>query len=815
VSRYIAGHHYRGWYMSKAQCLTTNQLISFLSRKLVIINAVILLVVILVIGFFWGHGVRRSFEELQSVEVEKQAHMVRVLIDDQRERLGELSIDYSQWSATYNFMAERNQAYLDETFETFHYDQLRLNYIALLDADGMVVWTGGKTKDESPYVDPISSEFWAKKEMDLYDFEDGSDFNTGILCTRYGPMLTAISQVIEGKDSNTCRGFVVFGALLKDFPHRVLSSLESKTYFSDCSADQKIVEGSNLSVQQVFDSGLFLLPARNNSVTAFFAMESLQPEQFLVARLDTPLNMTTRGSDILENMFFVVVVVMVISVVVLFYVFKRSIFTPLSSSLEHTLGLLQERERELTSILNSIPDIIYYKDPNGKYIGGNSAFQEYVGKYSRELIGLTDYDFFEQDIAKSNQIKDMEVMCSCMLSVTEEVIKFPCGVTLQLEMIKAPYFDEKGGMVGLIGIGRDIAERKALEESLVEARNKAERATRARSEFLANMSHEIRTPMNGVVTMAEMICDQQLSHKAEECAVTIRDSSKILLGELNDILDFSKIEEGKLDVNIQPFPCMKMVKEVVALYSNRADAKGIVLTYNYSDTAPQYASGDELRIRQVLGNIISNAIKFCPEGAVEIEVYKDRDKWFFKVSDTGIGMTEDQISRVFDKFEQANSSITQRFGGTGLGLSISKKLVELMGGELHVESEFGAGTVFTAILPLGEADVDDVVVEIISRDDDVNINARVLLADDNRFNNSHFGFHFEAESLYDPSSLSDLRIFCSKTAQLSLVFRRNSLNMSNIRLISAKNRRCWNCFSRRIPKSDRLLAQGNAPMSLT
>ena len=430
----------------------------------------------------------------------------------------------------------------------------------------------------------------------------------------------------------------------------------------------------------------------------------------------------------------------------IFYLYTsiKNIFViPIQNSLDKTSSEFVEQQLQFHSILNSIPEIIFYKDPDGKYMGANSAYEELVGRYGDDLVGLTDNDLFPTDVANKFRMKDMEVMCSCMLDVNEEVVMYPCGMTKDLEMIKVPYFDDQGGLIGLIGLGRDITDRKELEESLVAARNKAESATRARSEFLANMSHEIRTPMNGVVTMAELICDQQLTSKVKECAVTIRDSSKILLGVLNDILDFSKIDEGKLDVCSEPFSCKKMVTDMVALYMDRADAKGVDLIFDYADSIPLCARGDELRIRQVLANIISNAIKFCPQGQVSFVVaYVDR-QWSFTVTDTGIGMTDEQLSRVFTEFEQANSSIGQRFGGTGLGLAISKKLTELMGGSLEVESVFGAGSTLTVKLPLEIAGDDEVGVDAITSTESVSLHAKILLAEDNKFNKAAFSMFFE------------------------------------------------------------------------
>ncbi|BCZ47171.1 hypothetical protein psyc5s11_32380 [Clostridium gelidum] len=323
--------------------------------------------------------------------------------------------------------------------------------------------------------------------------------------------------------------------------------------------------------------------------------------------------------------------------------------------------------------------------------------------------------------------------------------------------------DQSGKSVRFIGVLQNISERKMIEVELKAAKEEAEEASLAKSQFLANMSHEIRTPMNAIMGLTHLISQSDLNDYQENYISKIESSSKTLLRIINDILDFSKIEAKKLEIENIKFNLDKVFENVSTLYTPSATGKGIDINFDIMEGIPDVLKGDPLRLEQILSNLVTNAIKFTSFGEVNVEVriaeeQEDKIKLHFNVKDTGIGLTKEQIERLFTAFTQADNSMTRKYGGTGLGLTITKQLVNLMKGEIWVESEYGEGSIFKFIIEFDK--VSNIIRPSYESHPDLH-GKKVLVIDHNKtslmiLERMLRSFLFEVKALRDPFEAIEL-----------------------------------------------------------
>jgi PAS domain S-box-containing protein len=403
---------------------------------------------------------------------------------------------------------------------------------------------------------------------------------------------------------------------------------------------------------------------------------------------------------------------------------------------KQTRETLAEERAQLQGILDSIPSIIFTKDLEERHILINEYFKSTLGVIEADIIGKTAFDLsLPDDAANVVHQQDRSVLDNGERITYEETLPNQEGEPRHYLTRKIPLRDVQGEIVGLVGIATDITERKDTELIVMNARDEAEAATKAKSEFLANMSHEIRTPMNAIIGLSNLALETGLSDKQKDYLTKIEGSGKALLGIINDILDFSKIEAGKLTMEEIAFDLHSDVLEnLSSVIGMKAAEQGLELLYDFEAELPTALVGDPLRLGQVLINLGNNAIKFTEQGEITLAIQvlsEDDDQVSLRVEvrDTGIGMTKAQTDKLFQAFSQADSTTTRKFGGTGLGLTISKSLVELMDGEIGVESEAGKGSTFWFTARFGRASEED-VKERRQLDFDLK-GLKVLVVDDN------------------------------------------------------------------------------------
>ncbi|HOW69035.1 MAG TPA: ATP-binding protein [Phycisphaerae bacterium] len=397
--------------------------------------------------------------------------------------------------------------------------------------------------------------------------------------------------------------------------------------------------------------------------------------------------------------------------------------------LERERDAQRENLRFLQLVLDTAPIAVFYKDAQGHFLGCNDTFASWAGISREKVIGRTTDELFSVPSARKIQEMDTALFANPGRQAFEHTLVNREGQQRAVLFHRATYVDSAGRVAGLVGAAMDISDRRQIEEQsrqgdkalkdtlarekrmsveleaameqLRAATRDAQAATRIKTEFLANMSHEIRTPMTAILGFSENLLDPDLSEHERQMAIhTIRRNGEHLLQILNDILDISKIEAGKVEIERIDCSPAEIIADVHTTMQTRAEAKRLRFEIEGVDALPESIRTDPTRLRQILINLVSNAIKFTAGGKVRILTrieHHEHDNAQLRVDviDSGIGITEDQMHRLFEPFTQADSSTTRRFGGTGLGLTISKRLAKILGGDLTASSEPSAGSTFT------------------------------------------------------------------------------------------------------------------------
>lgn len=369
-----------------------------------------------------------------------------------------------------------------------------------------------------------------------------------------------------------------------------------------------------------------------------------------------------------------------------------------------------EQSALLKSFLDASPDLIYYRNERNQFSGCNRAMAELVGKSEKELVGLTPWDVYPADVAKRIIKTDQELFDDNTAMTDEQWLDYPNGKKALFELRKVPLYNRNGKRLGLMGFGRDITERKKYEDAL-------EKASSDKTAFISTISHELRTPLNGIVGLSRMLLETELTDEQRRYLRTVHVSAITLGNIFNDIIDVDKSDRRRLELLPQPLDFHEFIDEIGNISQLMAEQKGLRFDLESLTQLPQNISVDSTRLRQVLWNLIGNATKFTKQGGVVLsvssEIHDHDADIIFEVEDSGIGIPKAEIDNIFAMYYQVQQGDDNLHAvGTGIGLAVSQQLIQLMGGEITVDSEVGAGSTFTVKInvPLVEAVVEEHVV---------------------------------------------------------------------------------------------------------
>lgn len=369
-----------------------------------------------------------------------------------------------------------------------------------------------------------------------------------------------------------------------------------------------------------------------------------------------------------------------------------------------------EKSALLKSFLDASPDLIYYRNEKNQFSGCNRAMAELVGKSEKELVGLTPWDVYPAEVAKRILKTDQELFDDNTAMTDEQWLDYPNGRKALFELRKVPLYDRNGKRLGLMGFGRDITERKKYE-------NAQEKASSDKTAFISTISHELRTPLNGIVGLSRMLLETKLTDEQRGYLRTVHVSAITLGNIFNDIIDLDKSDRRRLELLPQPLDFYEFIDEIGNISQLMAEQKGLRFDLECLTQLPKNIKVDSTRLRQVLWNLIGNATKFTKQGGVVLsvssEIHEHDANIIFEVEDSGIGIPKAEIDNIFAMYYQVQQGDDNLHAvGTGIGLAVSRQLIQLMGGDIYVDSELGAGSTFTVKIkvPLIETVVEEHVV---------------------------------------------------------------------------------------------------------
>ncbi len=721
-----------------------------------------------------------GFVKLEQASAGENVQRVLNALDQDLAAVDRFTYDRAATDETYNFMGSPNKEFVESLFGKDSAGTpatRRFNFVVLTDAAGHIVASRSRDIATNTLVEiPGTLKSHISLADTLFNFSASTNKVSGVLLLPEGPLLVVSRPVVKTNGEGPIRGALLTARYLESGGD--LRALEKTTNFSlsvlRVDAEQLPADFEEARSHLFAAGATYVRPMNEHLLGGYTLLNDIYGKPALILRAEMPRVIYQQGR--LSQLYFVgaLLIAGIVFGGVIQLLLEKSVVSRLSSLNDSVRGIASsgdssarieskgsdeianlgeainrmlesfqlsqkqkhQVEERYQAFMNNIPAIALIKDSQSRILYINEPMSRTYNIKLDDVKGQVLASWIPEEIAKKIRSNDQEVLSTKRVMQFEEVIPTPDGVLHDWLNLRFPLDGPDGEpLVGTIGI--DITERKHVEAALQDAKEMAEAANQAKSEFLANMSHEIRTPLNGVVGMTDLALGTDLTSEQREYLDTVKLSADALLTVINDILDFSKIEAGKIDLETIDFNIRDHLEATLKTLAFRGDEKGLELLCEVVPEVPEMVRGDSNRLRQIVVNLVGNAIKFTNEGEIALKVRVDSEEhgdhvMHFMVSDSGVGIPPEKLELVFQPFSQADSSTTRKYGGTGLGLSISARLVEMMGGKIWVESKVGRGSEFHFTARLGTSEKAIEVGTIAPPE--VLHGVKVLVADDNRTN---------------------------------------------------------------------------------